>query len=59
MEKEEIKRIANEVIKNYIAKHGMAPFATAKENQNVAKEVLKKCHQKYQKDVLDKLIDND
>lgn len=59
MDKELIKRITQEVIREYVEKYGTKPFATSDNKSDIAKEVLKRCHQKYQKNVLDKLIDND
>ena len=59
MDRELIKQIAQKVVKDYMAKHGTKPFATSDNKSDIAKEVLKRCHQKYQKNVLDKLIDND
>lgn len=59
MDKELIKKVTQEVIREYVAKYGTKPFATSANKSDIAKKVLKRCHQKYQKNVLDKLIDND
>lgn len=60
MDREMVKRIAYEVVNDYIAKHNkkVAP-ATVPDLKDKARELLKKCDQKYQKNVLDKLVDND
>ncbi len=55
-----VKRIAYEVINDYMAKHNkkVAP-ANVPDHKEKAKELLKKCDQNYQKNISDKLIDND
>ena len=60
MDRETVKQIAYEVINDYMAKHQkkIAP-ANVPDHKEKAKELLKKCDQKYQKNVLDKLVDND
>ena len=60
MKREEIKQIAIEVIKDFMARQQkkVAP-TTAPDLKDKARELLKKCDQKYQKNVLDKLVDND
>lgn len=59
MDREIVKQIAYEVIKDYMAKHQkkVAP-ATAPDLRDRAKEALKKCDQNYQKNISDKLIGN-
>ena len=59
MNRELIEQIVREVINDYVATHGTKSFATSDKKSDIAKEALKKCNQKYQKNVLDKLIDND
>lgn len=55
-----VKRIAYEVINDYIAKHNKKVAPTnVPDLKEKARELLKKCDQKYQKNVLDKLVDND
>lgn len=60
MDREIVKQIAYEVIHDYMAKHQkkIAP-ENVPDHKEKAKELLKKCDQKYQKNVLDKLVDND
>ena len=55
-----VKRIAYEVINDYMAKHHkkVAP-ATVPDHKEKARELLKKCDQNYQKNISNKLIDND
>jgi len=59
VDREIVKQIAYDVINDYMAKHQkkVAP-ATAPDLKNKARELLKKCDKNYQKNVLDKLIDN-
>lgn len=60
MDREMVKRIAYEVINDYIAKHNKKVAPTnVPDLKEKARELLKKCDQKYQKNVLDKLVDND
>ena len=66
-EREQIKQLAREiamqVINDYNANHNkpIKPKSeeTAPDLKDKARELLKKCDQKYQKNVLDKLVDND
>lgn len=60
MDREMVKRIAYEVINDYMAKHHkkVAP-ATVPDHKEKARELLKKCDQNYQKNISNKLIDND
>ena len=60
MDREMVKRIAYEVINDYMAKHNkkVAP-TTVPDHKEKARELLKRCDQNYQKNISDKLIDND
>ena len=60
MDREIVKQIAYDVINDYMAKHQkkVAP-ANVPDHKEKAKELLKKCDQNYQKNISDKLIDND
>ena len=60
MDREIVKQIAYDVIKDYMVKHQkkVAP-ANVPDHKEKAKELLKKCDQNYQKNISDKLISND
>lgn len=57
------KQIAMQVINDYNTNHSKPIKSkgeeTAPDLKDKARELLKKCDQKYQKNVLDKLVDND
>lgn len=60
MNKELVKQIALEVINDYMAKQKKEPVApaTTPSLKDKARELLKKCDQNYQKNISNKLIDN-